>query len=457
MIDEEIRKADASPTKEYFVNMITRDINLEDCILDLVDNSVDAARKAIGSPAVSLESNSSLSKFFIKINVSGECFSICDNCEGMSRRDAVSHAFNFGRKKTATSQNYGIGVYGIGMKRAVFKLGENIRIKSTFKSDSGEKLAFSVPIDVNDWLNDANSKWDFDIADEEPEEACGVKIVVRKLKNATETSFEDPAFIQNLRRIMTRVYMLYLNLGLHISINELSVTSENIELLKSDEFVPLRYKEIYGHNGSNVLVEIFGGMAAPPPETTDPEEPLAKYNQYGWYVACNGRIVLAADRTSVSGWGTTDWPQWHAQYSGFIGIVLFSASNTTLLPLTTTKHSVDLTSEVYRKAKLKMKDVSKLWIAYTNERKQALEEAKTKESEAKAISLEFIGTSNNIKLPTLTYQKSQNLPKPANVNYSVPVEKMRKLAREFGDINLPYREVGIKSFEYAYTDFVGEE
>lgn len=36
-------KATAFPTKAFFVRMITRDISLEDCILDLIDNSVDGA------------------------------------------------------------------------------------------------------------------------------------------------------------------------------------------------------------------------------------------------------------------------------------------------------------------------------------------------------------------------------------------------------------------------------
>ena len=31
------RKAAADPTKEFFVNMITRDITLEDSIFDLID------------------------------------------------------------------------------------------------------------------------------------------------------------------------------------------------------------------------------------------------------------------------------------------------------------------------------------------------------------------------------------------------------------------------------------
>ena len=37
-------KADASPTKAFFVRMLTRDISLDDCILDLVDRSADAIR-----------------------------------------------------------------------------------------------------------------------------------------------------------------------------------------------------------------------------------------------------------------------------------------------------------------------------------------------------------------------------------------------------------------------------
>ena len=37
------KNADAMPTKDFFVRMITRDISLEDCILDLIDNCLDGA------------------------------------------------------------------------------------------------------------------------------------------------------------------------------------------------------------------------------------------------------------------------------------------------------------------------------------------------------------------------------------------------------------------------------
>ena len=46
-------KVGANPTKAFFVTMITRDITLEDCILDLIDNSVDGAWRSEGSRGVS--------------------------------------------------------------------------------------------------------------------------------------------------------------------------------------------------------------------------------------------------------------------------------------------------------------------------------------------------------------------------------------------------------------------
>jgi hypothetical protein len=45
-------KAEANPTKAFFVRMITRDISLADCILDLIDNSVDAAWQLKGAKAL---------------------------------------------------------------------------------------------------------------------------------------------------------------------------------------------------------------------------------------------------------------------------------------------------------------------------------------------------------------------------------------------------------------------
>lgn len=54
MIPGDKSKASANPTKAFFVRMITRDITLEDCIFDLIDNSIDGAWELAGGQPMSL-------------------------------------------------------------------------------------------------------------------------------------------------------------------------------------------------------------------------------------------------------------------------------------------------------------------------------------------------------------------------------------------------------------------
>jgi hypothetical protein len=56
-------KAEANPTKAFFVRMITRDISLADCILDLIDNSVDAAWQREGAKPNIFSNTTDLSAF----------------------------------------------------------------------------------------------------------------------------------------------------------------------------------------------------------------------------------------------------------------------------------------------------------------------------------------------------------------------------------------------------------
>ena len=448
------RSAQANPTKSFFVSMITRDITLEDSILDLIDNSIDGAWKSEGSKRVSLEEDTSLANYTISISATRDHFEILDNCGGMTFDDAVNYAFSFGRSSSHAIEQYGIGVYGIGMKRAAFKIGRNIRVKSTYIEDDGSTQSFFVPILVDTWLEDDNLPWDFDISEDSALDETGVKVIIDDLTPPASTAFDNPLFLQNLRRTIARDYSLHLHKGLNITLNGETITGLAIELRESNEYAPIRIEYVDDTDNEEVTVEIIGGMAAPPPEDITPDESLEGDKRFGWYVSCNGRIVLAADKTPVSGWGTDDWPQWHSQYSGFLGIILFTAANAVALPLTTTKRSVDVTSNVFLRARTRMRDVTKQWIAYTNIRKLSLETAKKKERSATSVPIYEVKKRNTVALPRLT-------PIPvepqANVNYAVPLDKMKSLAKALGSIRMNYRTVGLKSFSYTYDDLVGDE
>lgn len=447
-------KALAYPTKSFFVKMITRDISLEDCILDLIDNSVDGAWRSEGSRPMGLAQGVDLSKYAINISASADYFCIEDNCGGMSLDDAVEHAFSFGRKDDEEQDDYSIGVYGIGMKRAVFKLGNDIRVRSTYLDEKDGKQSFAVPINVGTWLSNDAPPWDFDIEPDTELDSPGVKIEVRQLTGPTVNSFSSPAVLQNLGRIISRDYTLHINRGLSISLNGKKLEAWPIQLLQSADFAPMRIE--YGETveEGDVTVEVFGGMAAPPPESSEPDAEDDGEKRFGWYVVCNGRIVLAADRTSISGWGTDEWPQWHRQYSGFVGIILFTAANAAALPLTTTKRSVDTSSEIYRRARPKMREVTRKWIDYTNARKQALDDAKRIEAVAQPVSIYAVAKQESVKLPVLVAKPTERM---ATVSYSVPLKRLKTLAQELGSITMSQRDVGIKSFEYTYDDLVGKE
>lgn len=447
------KKAAAYPTKNFFVRMITRDIALEDSILDLIDNSVDGAWKKEGSRPSGLAVGPDLSKYHIKIEASPAKFSISDNCGGMSLDDAVEYAFSFGRRETDALDDYSIGVYGIGMKRAVFKLGSDIKITSTYSDETG-RTSFQVPIDVGVWLRSDDPPWDFDIGPSGDLAEDGVRIEVEGLNSGAASAFGNPSFLQELKRAISRDYSLHLSNGIQIFLNGERVQGWQIELREGSDFKPVRIEYEDEVDGEPVHVELLAGMGAPPPDTSDPEAEGGLGRRSGWYVACNGRIVLAADKSSVSGWGTDDWPQWHRQYDGFLGIVLFSSKKATALPLTTTKRSVDVASDVYRRALPRMRDVSKKWISYTGQRKQALDQAKELESSASPIPIQRVAVNKEVVLPKLVAQTSERM---ANINYSVPLAKLKELATEFGSINLSYKDVGLKSFQYAYDDLVEGE
>jgi hypothetical protein len=448
-----IGTAKANPTKAFFVKIITRDITLTDCIFDLIDNSVDGAWRLEGSQPMGLSLETDLSKYKIEVEADADHFRIADNCGGITFDDAAEYAFTFGRGEDDAPDKYSIGVYGIGMKRAVFKIGSNIKIRSTYVGPKGPE-AFVVPINVPEWMSPERKNWDFDIEADEPLPQPGVEIDITDLDEQILPSFNDPAFIQNLRRTIGRDYALHLRRGLKILVNGEDVKGWEIELRESDNFAPLRTRYEDDEEGKKVVVEILAGMAAPPPEDAGAESPIDGETRSGWYVVCNGRIVLSADKSIVSGWGSDDWPRWHPQYAGFIGLIFFSSETASALPLTTTKRSIDGTSNVFRRAMPRMRDVSKKWIAYTNARKQTLDDARKLEAEAKPKSIYAVSESREVRLPVLA--KKSSIPS-GTISYAMPISRIKSLADEFGNINMSYREVGMKSFEHAFSDLVGND
>ena len=115
-----INVIEGNPTKKFFIEMITRDISIEDAIIDLLDNSIDGANR------INPENYTDL---WINLTINDKEFVIQDNCGGFSLETAQKYAFRFGRPEEAPKANNTVGRFGIGMKRSLFKI-EPVRIFS---------------------------------------------------------------------------------------------------------------------------------------------------------------------------------------------------------------------------------------------------------------------------------------------------------------------------------------
>lgn len=85
----------SSPSKTFFIDMITKDVSVESAILDLIDNAIDSHKKH--------KKRGEKSKIQITLDLKNDYFSIEDNCGGMTKEDAVNKAFKFGNNESRVS------------------------------------------------------------------------------------------------------------------------------------------------------------------------------------------------------------------------------------------------------------------------------------------------------------------------------------------------------------------
>lgn len=154
------------PTKELFVDVLTRDISLDDAVLDLVDNCIDGAKRLHPGDKEKFEER------WVKIQCDGESFAISDNCGGIDVDLARNYAFRFGRDKKMAATPNSIGQFGVGMKRALLRFGRNFEVQSVTASDY-----FKLTVDVEKWLKDSDWHFQFDeLRKPKPKEIPGTKI-----------------------------------------------------------------------------------------------------------------------------------------------------------------------------------------------------------------------------------------------------------------------------------------
>lgn len=263
--------AKGSPTKEFFVEMLTRDIELNDAILDLLDNCLDGVVRSCASKD-KLRTADFYASYCANITISPTEFSITDNCGGIPRDTAENYAFRMGRVPTTQTDHPTIGIYGIGMKRAIFKIG---RAATVFTQNLGKKYSVSIPAE---WADTPD--WDFPISEnpqDNPLDTDGTKIYVSALNPSIaelwSTDGNISAFVEALKKAIQESYSLIIQKGFTIKINDQVVTANPVELLvqKNGEKQGIR-PYVFDGQYDDVSVKIAIGFYAPMASDDDIEE-----------------------------------------------------------------------------------------------------------------------------------------------------------------------------------------
>jgi len=432
------------PVKDYFIRTITKDVELEDCVLDLLDNCIDGANRAISKKKLEGPlSEEGYKGFRALINFDSTGFVIEDNCGGIPLDYAIDYAFYFGRRPDAPEDlDQKIGLYGIGMKRAIFKLGERIDILTSTRDE-----AYRVPIDVPEWAKNPDD-WDFELEESDVWQEPGTRIEITNLKKEVMREFELTPFMTKLVRMIARDYSFFLQKGFEVIVNNNKVIPFEFKLRQSDDFMPINI-EYQDEIEEDVLISITAGMADVPLEDDSAEatQQIREADYYGWFVSCNDRIVLAGDKSKETVWGDNEFTYWHPQYYGFMGIVNFHSSNPSKLPWTTTKRDLDSGSSLYRRAVARMKEATRPYITYTGARKANLEKAKEMEQKAAAKPISELDKSEKMVVPEL----EKSLIVMTTIQYRKPESLVRKVAESLGNRSIFNKDVGIKTFDY-YVD-----
>lgn len=437
-----VTKLDGSPTKRFFIEMLPRDIELDDAILDLVDNSVDGAMRR--ARREDTPEGDRYKDMWCHLELDGKRFRISDNCGGIPK-EYFDDAFHLGRPSVDLDGDIPtIGVYGIGMKRAIFKIGRNGVVETRHP---GFRRCVAYP---PGWF--AKDKWELDVSEIAPDdEPDGVKITVDELLPDVADQFGKEAALNDLRSKLGLHFAYIMELGFGIKVNGIDVVPQSV-LLKSavtGEIVPFAFSADVNSVQVNVSVGLFRRLAKESEiqDETEVDGPRSlreekQTQKSGITVICNDRVVLVADTSDLTGWGVGGVPKYHPQFRAIGGQISFKSDDASLLPISTTKRDLDTHTPLYNMARNETMTGLKTFISLTNKWKRQEEQLNDQIDNAPAVDARsvvavLVSRKEAVNVRSMPGAKRfvPDLPKPQGKSDNVWVrfERPQKEARRLGE------------------------
>jgi len=264
---KEIEMLDATPSKRLFLSIIA-DYDLNRSICELVDNGLDVWVRAGKAQPITIS---------VKLDATQQAITVEDNAGGLAK-DELRYIVGPGQTGTNPTDET-IGIFGVGTKRAVVALSQNIRIRTRHGKGKTHQIDFD-----DQWLEDDD--WQLPVY-EVTDIPQGTTIVeLQKLRvHITEES------IARLREHLGTTYARFLtNKNVSLDFNGQPVVPLFFEnWAYPPNYSPRRYTgTLNTEDGRKIRVEALAGLS---------RESSPAAGEYGVYFYCNDRLIARALKT----------------------------------------------------------------------------------------------------------------------------------------------------------------
>ncbi len=429
-------KADASPAKRLFISLITRDISLIDAFLDIIDNSINAALEPLVSKLKTADdyqkllSNTHIKpKVQIDITVSSTKITVNDTAPGITSKMAENDVFKIGKDESDVDVSDRLSVYGIGLKRAMFKCGNKVEIISDHRQGG-----FELNLNVREWAKKKEEPWNFEITTRPAaKKDFGTQITISELYEDVLHRLNDGLFMNQLRERIARTYSFFIGRVVDINVNNVEIQKESFDI--GTNYASEKFKS------GNVTCNITAGIA----QTTGE---VFRDKNAGWFVFCNGRAVLFADKSNLTGWGGAGLPIFQPKHRPFLGTVFFVSTKPEELPWTTTKASVNEENAVWQEAKRHMVKVGRVIVGFLDKRYTG-DGTEIAPSELQGVSGGRVSVLSAAVADARAFKPpTKPSPKIKKIQYMAKIEDIKKIETYLRKPGMGGSKVGLYTFNH---------
>ena len=304
---------------------------------------------------------------------------------------------------------------------------------------------FDLKLDVGKWAQLNEQPWQIAITPRKPvpSDKTGTSIVVTQLYDEVTRRMSDGVFEGQLRDAVARTYAYYLAKLVTISVNNQIVEGTKIDLGENHA------SESFGFD--KVTCAITAGIGVP-------QAGAFRDRSSGWFVFCNGRAVISADKSQLTGWGGAGLPIFQPKHRPFLGTVFFVSEYPEELPWTTTKSGINEDSAIWQTARRHMSSIGRIVISFLDSRYT------DEGTEVASADLQTAAGAQRVSVLSAAVAKPRAfaLPKKTEnsvmrIQYDAQVSDIKRIAAYLKNSGMSGSDVGRHTFNYFLRNEVGTE